>query len=150
MFDQRIQGLYAITPNKNIDIDFIENIITSQQVTILQYRHKILDQQIKLNEAQKLRELCLTHHTLFIVNDDINLCEKVNADGIHLGRYDDSIAEARRQLGAKSIIQKNSIERIYYFLQKTHGLIQFIGIRLVVMMFFPFSNCFVNPFFLSI
>ncbi len=104
MFDQRIQGLYAITPNKNIDIDFIENIITSQQVTILQYRHKILDQQIKLNEAQKLRELCLTHHTLFIVNDDINLCEKVNADGIHLGRYDDSIAEARRQLGAKSII----------------------------------------------
>ncbi len=36
--DQRINGLYGITPNKKLDIEFIENIITAHQVKILQYR----------------------------------------------------------------------------------------------------------------
>ena len=49
-------------------------------------------------------DLCLTHNTLFIVNDDINLCEKVGADGVHLGQNDTSINTAREQLGEKAII----------------------------------------------
>ncbi len=102
--DQRINGLYGITPNKKLDIEFIESIITGHQVKILQYRHKTQDEQLKLVEAQQLRELCLTHNTLFIVNDDINLCEKVNADGVHLGQFDKSVAEARYKLGEKTII----------------------------------------------
>jgi len=102
--DQRINGLYGITPNKKLDIEFIENIITAHQVKILQYRHKTQDDQLKLDEAQQLRELCLTHNTLFIVNDDINLCEKVYADGVHLGQLDKSISEARYKLGKQAII----------------------------------------------
>ena len=102
--DQRINGLYGITPNKKLDIEFIESIITGHQVKILQYRHKTQDEQLKLVEAQQLRELCLTHNTLFIVNDDINLCEKVNADGVHLGQFDKSVAEARYKLGKTAII----------------------------------------------
>ena len=104
MLDQRIQGLYGITPNNNLDIALIERVITDHQVNILQYRHKTNDDQLKLNEAQKLLDLCLTHNTLFIVNDDINLCEKVGADGVHLGRNDTSINTAREQLGEKAII----------------------------------------------
>jgi len=102
--DQRIKGLYGITPNKKLDIEFIENIIIAHQVKILQYRHKTQDDQLKLDEAQQLRELCLTHNTLFIVNDDINLCEKVYADGVHLGQLDKSISEARYKLGKQAII----------------------------------------------
>ena len=102
--DQRIKGLYGITPNNKLDIEFIENIITAHQVKILQYRHKTQDDQLKLDEAQQLRELCLTHNTLFIVNDDINLCEKVYADGVHLGQLDKSISEARYKLGKQAII----------------------------------------------
>ncbi len=104
MLDQRIQGLYGITPNKNLNIALIERVITEHQVNILQYRHKINDDQLKLKEAQQLLDLCLTHNTLFIVNDDINLCEKVGADGIHLGQNDISINTAREQLGGKAII----------------------------------------------
>ncbi len=104
ILNQRIHGLYGITPNKKIDIEFIENIITAHQVKILQYRHKTQDEQLKLDEAQQLRELCLTHNTLFIINDDINLCEKVNADGVHLGQLDKSVTEARYKLGTQTII----------------------------------------------
>tara|TARA_B100000929_G_scaffold80653_1_gene62965 strand:+ start:2126 stop:2704 length:579 start_codon:yes stop_codon:yes gene_type:complete len=102
--DQGIQGLYGITPNKKLDIEFIENIITTHQVKILQYRHKTQDYQQKLDEAQQLRELCLTHNTLFIVNDDINLCEKIDAEGVHLGQHDKPVAEARYILGKQAII----------------------------------------------
>ena len=104
MLDQRIQGLYGITPNNNLNIALIERVITEHQVNILQYRHKTNDDQLKLNEAKQLLDLCLTHNTLFIVNDDINLCEKVGADGVHLGQNDTPINTAREQLGEKAII----------------------------------------------
>ena len=79
-------------------------MITEHQVNILQYRHKTNDDQLKLNEAEQLLDICLTHNTLFIVNDDINLCEKVGADGVHLGQEDTPINIAREQLGEKAII----------------------------------------------
>ena len=104
MLDQRIQGLYGITPNNNLDIALIERVITDHQVNILQYRHKTNDEQLKLDEAQQLLDICLTHNTLFIVNDDINLCKKVGADGVHLGQKDTPINTAREQLGEKAII----------------------------------------------
>ena len=104
MLDQRIQGLYGITPNNNLNITLIERVITEHQVNILQYRHKTNDNQLKLDEAQQLLDLCLTHNTLFIVNDDINLCEKVGASGVHLGQNAASINTAREQLGEKAII----------------------------------------------
>ena len=104
MLDQRLQGLYGITPNNNLNIALIERVITEHHVNILQYRHKTNNDQLKLREAQQLLDLCLTHNTLFIVNDDINLCEKVGADGVHLGRNDTSIKTAREQLGETAII----------------------------------------------
>jgi thiamine-phosphate pyrophosphorylase len=104
MLDQRIQGLYAITPNKNLDIALIEGVITKHQVNILQYRHKTDNEQLKFDEASQLRELCSAHNTLFIINDDINLCEKVGAEGVHLGQNDASIQVARAQLGKDFII----------------------------------------------
>jgi thiamine-phosphate pyrophosphorylase len=104
MLDQRIQGLYGITPNNNLNIALIERIFNEHKVNILQYRHKTNNDKLKLEEAKKLLELCLQHNTLFIVNDDINLCEKVGADGVHLGQNDSSINTARKQLGEKAII----------------------------------------------
>jgi len=104
MLDQRIQGLYGITPNNNLNIALIERIFNEHKVNILQYRHKTNNDKLKLKEAKRLLELCLQHNTLFIVNDDINLCEKVGADGVHLGQNDTSINTAREQLGEKAII----------------------------------------------
>ena len=104
MLDQKIQGLYGITPNKNLNINLIKNVINKHKVNILQYRHKTQDEKKKLDEAKRLLELCQEHNTLFIVNDDVNLCLKVGADGVHLGQNDDEIIVCTRALGEKFII----------------------------------------------
>jgi thiamine-phosphate pyrophosphorylase len=104
MLDQRIQGLYGITPNNDLNITLIENAIKKHNINILQYRRKSLNKKNKTDEAKKLFNLCLEHNTLFIVNDDMNLCEKVGAHGIHIGQGDISAKIAREALGEKFII----------------------------------------------
>ena len=104
MLSQRIKGLYGITPNKDLDITLIENAIKRHKVNILQYRRKTQDKKIKLDEATLLLKLCQQYNTLFIVNDDVNLCKKVGADGVHLGQNDIDITSARCQLGEEFII----------------------------------------------
>ncbi len=104
MYHKKISGIYAITPNKVLDLNIIEQTIITHKISILQYRHKTTDVSIKLNEAKQLQQLCLRHNTLFIINDDINLAQKIGADGVHLGKNDESILTAREQLGDKAII----------------------------------------------
>ena len=104
MLNQRIQGLYGITPDKDLNISLIENAIKKHNIKILQYRRKSVNIKNKAEEAKKLLNLCLEHNTLFIVNDDVNLCEKVGAHGIHIGQGDMSAKSARDALGDKFII----------------------------------------------
>ena len=104
MLSQKIKGLYGITPDEDLNIALIENKIKKHKVNILQYRRKTQDEKLKLDEASQLLELCQQHNTLFIVNDDINLCKKIGANGVHLGQNDIDIHYARSQLGKKFII----------------------------------------------
>ncbi len=87
-----------------MDIDIVEKVIVQHNINILQYRHKTADAQTQLNESIQLQQLCLKHHTLFIINDGINLAKEISADGIHLGKDDGSIQQAREQLGVNAII----------------------------------------------
>ena len=104
MLNQRIKGLYGITPDKVLDINAIENAIKKHKVNILQYRNKTQDEKRKLEEATQLLKLSKRYNTLFIVNDDVKLCKKIGADGVHLGQNDVDIHTARSQLGEKFII----------------------------------------------
>ncbi len=99
----KISGIYAITSN-HIDIVMIESIIVKHNIKILQYRHKATNAQTRIDESIQLQQLCSKYHTLFIINDDVNLAEKIAADGVHLGKNDDSIQRAREQLGRNAII----------------------------------------------
>ena len=102
MLNQRIQGLYGITPDKDLNIDLIENAIKKHNIKILQYRRKAVNVKNKAKEAKNLLNLCIEHNTLFIVNDDVNLCQKVGAHGIHIGQSDIDAKSAREILGAVS------------------------------------------------
>ncbi|MBV1921651.1 MAG: thiamine phosphate synthase [Pseudomonadales bacterium] len=103
----RLQGLYAITDNLLTPGPFlIERVEQALQggVRILQYRDKTTDKQKRQNEALALKSLCAQYKCTFIINDDIELCSKVNADGVHLGVSDVNIHTARQQLGNNVII----------------------------------------------
>lgn len=72
--------------------------------SILQYRDKSTNTIKRLEQAKNLKNVCDKHSATFIINDDISLAIKINADGVHLGRDDLSVKEARKQLGPEKII----------------------------------------------
>lgn len=54
--------------------------------------------------AYKVKDLCRTAGAKFIIDDRVNLVKEVGADGVHLGKNDMPIAEARKILGEDFII----------------------------------------------
>lgn len=60
------------------------------------------------NEVEKLAEkvkiLCSSYQATFIVNDFVHVAKNVEADGLHLGLEDESVASAREILGENKII----------------------------------------------
>lgn len=55
-------------------------------------------------EALRVQALCRTYHATFIIDDHVELVKKLHANGVHLGKHDMPIAEARRLLGNGFII----------------------------------------------
>ena len=72
--------------------------------TFLQLREKELDEESFEREALLLRELCAGYKVPFIVNDNVMLAVKVNADGVHVGQDDMDAAEVRRLIGEERIL----------------------------------------------
>src|SRR3990172_2957545 len=72
---------------------------------VIQYRDKKHTAEKRMQQAKDLAALCRQHGALFIVNDDVELAKQVRADGVHLGREDVSLAQARTQLGPPAIIR---------------------------------------------
>lgn len=54
--------------------------------------------------ASAIKKLCDTHDAIFIIDDHVELAKEVKADGVHLGKSDMSVDEARRILGKEFII----------------------------------------------
>jgi thiamine-phosphate pyrophosphorylase len=102
-----ISGIYAITdPNllaDNVLIDEVSQAIDAG-ISVLQYRNKIADYSIQQQQAEKLSHLCKKNNVCFIINDHIQLAKEVSADGVHLGKSDNKIKQARESLGQNAII----------------------------------------------
>lgn len=54
--------------------------------------------------ALELKPLCKQHDALLVLDDHVELTKKLEVDGVHLGKNDMPIAEARRVLGEGFII----------------------------------------------
>lgn len=80
----------------------------------IQLRMKDVSDYEVMEKAKILLPLCHEHRAKLIIDDRVELCKAVGADGIHLGRYDMPIKEARAFLGEKYIIggTANTIEDI--------------------------------------
>lgn len=70
-------------------------------VGMLQLRDKgsQLTQEERYQLGLKLQSLCKQHGTLFIVNDDVELAVRIQADGIHVGQDDMALEKVRSAVG---------------------------------------------------
>lgn len=55
-------------------------------------------------EAMRMQRLCKKYGATFIIDDHVELVRKLHADGVHLGKKDMPVAEARERLGKDFII----------------------------------------------
>jgi len=104
---QHLKGLYAIADADNIGTNNITHAV--QQVIqagikIIQYRDKNSSTTQRLKCAQQLKTITHSATCSLIINDDVELAKKVNAEGVHLGIEDYSITKARSILGTNKII----------------------------------------------
>ncbi len=73
-------------------------------VNWVQYRPKDSDEETIFAEGQEIAKFCKEQSVVFIMNDNVDIAVKLNADGIHLGKNDMSPLEARKVLGNNKII----------------------------------------------
>ena len=103
----QLAGLYAIADTQYLDDAHLLSAV-GEAVTggahVIQYRDKKHNAEARLEQARKLAKLCRQHGVLFIINDDVELAKQALADGVHLGREDATLAQARAQLGPQTII----------------------------------------------
>ena len=73
-------------------------------VTFLQLREKNLDEENFLKEAIELKELCKEYKVPFVINDNVDIAIKMDADGVHVGQSDMEAGDVRAKLGPDKII----------------------------------------------
>ena len=57
----------------------------------------------KLIIGEKIKKICKRFNVKFLINDDVFIAKKLNADGCHLGQKDMNITKARKLIGKKII-----------------------------------------------
>ena len=73
-------------------------------VDIVQLRDKELGDEALVAAAAPFRAACEEHGTLFVLNDRPDLVEACGADGVHVGRSDTPVAEARAVVGPDRLV----------------------------------------------
>jgi len=102
----RLHGLYAIADTSQLrGTNLLEAVAAALRggARMIQYRDKTTRPQ-RREEAAALRELCNEYDALLIINDDVRLAADIAADGVHLGREDIALEQARVTLGKESIV----------------------------------------------
>ena len=106
-FNRDSLRLYAVT-----DRSWLEKQTLYEQVeealrggaTMVQIREKELDEADFEDEAREIQKLCRKYQVPLIINDNVALAKRVDADGVHIGQSDMEMKNARKLLGEDKII----------------------------------------------
>lgn len=109
--------LYAITDRSWLGTRSLESVVRqaiSGGATFIQFREKKIcdenfadkdsDEEKILEDALAIKNICAECNVPFVVNDDVLLAKKIDADGAHIGQGDMPLEKAREILGEKKII----------------------------------------------
>ena len=97
--------IYLISPVK-IKVSFYKDLISvlsQEKVNFFQMRFKKVSFQNRLVIGEKIKRICKKFNVKFLINDDVYLAKKLNADGCHLGQKDMNILKARKLIKRKII-----------------------------------------------
>ena len=100
--------LYAVTDrswlkNGETLCDQVEKALKGG-ATLVQLREKELDEENFLKEAAQIKKICQKYGVPFIINDNVEIALKVDADGVHVGQEDMEAEDVRAKLGNDKII----------------------------------------------
>ncbi len=99
--------LYVIVDNSLLGNRLLEDIvfmIINGGADIIQYRDKTGPDDIFSENAERIKKLADKFFIPFIINDRMHIAKEINATGVHLGKDDMNLSEARKKYGKKIII----------------------------------------------
>lgn len=105
--DKKDLLLYAVTDRRWLGgrrlADQVEEALKGG-VTFVQLREKDLDEERFLEEAREIKELCGRYQVPFVINDNVDIAQAVDTDGVHVGQSDMEAGDVRARLGQDKII----------------------------------------------
>lgn len=106
MTSSQIRGIYAVTPETEDTSDLIAKVtaVLNGGAGIIQYRNKSGTRAMQREQCIELLACVRAFDATLIVNDSSTLAQEVGADGVHLGRGDESVEKARNRLGPNRTI----------------------------------------------
>lgn len=129
-FDKKYAILYAVTDRAWIGKQNLYEQVESALkggATCVQIREKNLDEELFLEEAIKIKSLCKKYGIPFLVNDNVDIAIKCEADGVHVGQEDTAVSKVRKLVGDKMIIGV-SVQNINEALESIKNGADYLGV----------------------
>ena len=99
--------LYAVTDRHWLSGRTLFDVVKESLeggVTFLQLREKDLDEAHFFEEAVELQELAREYNVPFVVNDNVDIALRMDADGVHVGQEDMAAKDVRALIGEDKIL----------------------------------------------
>ena len=106
-FAESMLRLYAVTDRSWVGTQTLYEQVEAALrggVTCVQLREKELNPEDFLAEAKEIKTLCARYGVPLIINDNVELALKVDADGVHVGQEDMDARDVRNLIGADKIL----------------------------------------------
>ena len=120
-----LYGLYLISDESLIDqekyFEYLDHVLSAGP-KIFQLRIKNSSEKEILYKSKELRKITKKHNVIFIINDYPEIVSKVNADGLHIGKYDMDIEKCFNIIGNNKILGVScygDLERVNYYVNKS-------------------------------
>lgn len=101
-----MKGLYIVTPDWDDTKKLLEitELALKGGAAVVQYRHKTANAGLRREQAECLLALCRSYGRPLVINDFVELCMELDADGVHVGGTDAAVAEVRAAIGPDKIL----------------------------------------------
>ncbi|MCR4745702.1 MAG: thiamine phosphate synthase, partial [Lachnospiraceae bacterium] len=99
--------LYAVTDRHWLGDRTLYDVVRESLdggVSFLQLREKELDDEKFYEEAVELQKMAKEYGVPFIVNDNVDIAVRMNADGVHVGQSDMEAGDVRAAIGPDKIL----------------------------------------------